>query len=68
MFPRVLALVGDMDGCALWRVLQPFTELQRQGYPAEWGARGDDRLHVGIGQGVDSVIDNESRLRGRAKR
>src|SRR3990167_2385217 len=44
MFPRVLALVGDMDGCALWRVLQPFTELQRQGYPAEWGARGDDRL------------------------
>jgi len=55
MFPRVLALVGDMDGCALWRVLQPFTELQRQGYPAEWGARGDDRL-ANIVHEFDAVI------------
>jgi glycosyltransferase involved in cell wall biosynthesis len=42
---RVLALTGEMDGCTLWRVLMPFTELQRQGYPGiEWGPRNDDRL------------------------
>lgn len=42
---RVLALVGDMDGCALWRILLPFSELQRQGYKGiEWGLRDDDRL------------------------
>jgi glycosyltransferase involved in cell wall biosynthesis len=29
---RVLAMVEDLDGCALWRVLLPFSELQRQGY------------------------------------
>jgi len=42
--PRVLALVGELDGCHLWRILQPFTELQKQGYTAEWGYRDDDRL------------------------
>lgn len=34
--PKVLALVGELDGsvdgCTVWRVLQPFTELSRQGY------------------------------------
>lgn len=43
---RTLALVGEMDGCALWRVLQPCAEIQRQ-YGigiAEWGMRDDNRL------------------------
>lgn len=29
---RTLSLVGDMDGCALWRILLPVSELQRQGF------------------------------------
>lgn len=34
---RVLALVGDLDGCALWRALLPVSELQRQGFDGiEW--------------------------------
>lgn len=34
--PRALALVGDETGCSLWRVWQPFAELQRRGFIAEW--------------------------------
>lgn len=41
---KALALIGDRDGCAMWRVFQPFAELQRRGYPAEWGERDDNRL------------------------
>ncbi len=38
-------MIGEMDGCTLWRVLMPFTELQRQGYQMiEWGPHDDDRL------------------------
>jgi glycosyltransferase involved in cell wall biosynthesis len=40
MATRVLALVGEADGCSAWRIFQPFAELQRRGYPAEW-----DYLH-----------------------
>lgn len=39
--PRVLALFGDENGCTLWRVFQPFTELQRRGYGA-WFRHKDD--------------------------
>jgi glycosyltransferase involved in cell wall biosynthesis len=39
--PRVLALVGDVSGCTLWRVFQPFAELQRRGIFAHWKARDD---------------------------
>ena len=39
--PRVLALVGDRSGCSLWRVWQPFAELQRRGFFAHWKARDD---------------------------
>jgi glycosyltransferase involved in cell wall biosynthesis len=39
--PRVLALVGDVSGCTLWRVFQPFAELQRHGVFAHWKARDD---------------------------
>lgn len=41
---KALALIGDRDGCAMWRILQPFAELQRRGYPAEWGYRTDNKL------------------------
>lgn len=37
-------MVADQTGCSLWRVLQPFAELQRQGYSAEWGPKDDPRL------------------------
>lgn len=39
--PRVLALTGDESGPTLWRVWQPYTELQRQGYGA-WFRHKDD--------------------------
>jgi len=39
--PRVLALVGDISGCTLWRVFQPFAELQKHGYFCHWKARDD---------------------------
>jgi len=42
--PRVLALVGDSEGCTLWRVWQPFTELQRRGYAAWWRYKDDAEL------------------------
>ena len=53
---RVLALVGEQDGCALWRVLLPFSELQRQGYQGiEWGLRDDNRLGA-LAHRFDAVI------------
>lgn len=54
--PKVLTLIGDMDGCALWRCLNPITELQRQGYKGiEWGAKDDDRLALIFHQ-YDAVV------------
>lgn len=41
MSARVLALVGDENGCSLWRTFLPFAELCRLGHVAEW-ARKDD--------------------------
>jgi glycosyltransferase involved in cell wall biosynthesis len=32
----VLALCGDETGCSLWRVWQPFAELEQRGFIAEW--------------------------------
>lgn len=44
--PSMLALVGDpQTGPALWRVLQPYTALQKRGYLAGW----DRHDAVGIG-------------------
>lgn len=34
--PRVLALCGDETGCSLWRIWQPFAELEKRGFIAEW--------------------------------
>ena len=39
--PRVLALVGYQDVSAWWRVIRPFSELQRRGCPVEWAIHGD---------------------------
>lgn len=48
--------MGDMDGCALWRVLLPISELQRQKYQGiEWGLKDDDRLAL-VAHKFDAVI------------
>lgn len=39
---RVLALIGGVNGVSLWRVLQPFAELQRYGYPAQFDFLGEN--------------------------
>lgn len=39
--PRALALVGDETGCSMWRIWQPFAELERRGYVAEWCHKDD---------------------------
>ena len=42
--PRVLALTGREDGPALWRVFQPYTELQRRGYGAWFRSKDDPEI------------------------
>lgn len=55
--PRVLAIPGDRNGPALWRILQPFAELQRAGYPAEWCPKDDPRLgNIAVRYRPDLVI------------
>lgn len=58
--PRVLALVGEfdstVDGCTVWRVLQPFTELQKQGYPGMGWDYMDNPLVARIVHVYDAVI------------
>lgn len=44
--PSMLALIGDMSGPSLWRVLWPITALEKRGYPAGW----DFKDANGIGQ------------------
>lgn len=39
--PRVLAILGDETGCSMWRVWQPFAELERRGFVAEWCHKDD---------------------------
>jgi glycosyltransferase involved in cell wall biosynthesis len=59
--PRVLALVGDISGCTLWRVFQPFAELQKRGFFAHWKARddpenNDPRFIYNVGTHFDAVL------------
>jgi glycosyltransferase involved in cell wall biosynthesis len=43
--PSILALVGrQQTGPDLWRVLQPITALEKQGYPAGWDFKDADLL------------------------
>lgn len=56
MAAKVLTLVGEMDGCALWRCLLPVTELQRQNYQGyEWGRLDDEHL-TPIVEKFDAVV------------
>lgn len=74
-YPRVLAMVGDVaSGCSLWRVLLPFSELQRQGAPpaaAEWGPNDLD-LTAALIPNFDAVLlprlSWESAHQARARR
>jgi glycosyltransferase involved in cell wall biosynthesis len=43
--PSMLALVGDMSGPSLWRVLWPITALEKRQYPCGW----DMKDAVGLG-------------------
>jgi len=48
--------VGEMDGCALWRILLPFSELLRQGYQGiEWDLKDNDFL-ANIVHKFDAVV------------
>ena len=59
--PRVLALVGDISGCTLWRVWQPFAELQRHGVFAHWTPRdgtdnNDPRFIAKLPHNFDALV------------
>lgn len=54
---RVLAVTGEADGPALWRTYQPFAELQRRGFGAEWCPKDDPRLgRVAVAFRPDVVV------------
>jgi glycosyltransferase involved in cell wall biosynthesis len=42
--PRVLAIIGDDSGPTLWRIWQPFAELQKHGVFAHWKHVQDPEL------------------------
>jgi glycosyltransferase involved in cell wall biosynthesis len=42
--PRVLALIGDYDGCSWWRVSRPFERLAEQGYFAAYANKDEPGL------------------------
>ncbi len=53
--PRVLSLVGNRDVAAWWRIVRPFEELKRRGYPVEYGEHGDPEV-MERGKDFDLVI------------
>ena len=46
--PRVLTLIGGLDGSAMWRAIQPAEELQRQGHVAHWDYNRSDGLALAV--------------------
>jgi glycosyltransferase involved in cell wall biosynthesis len=44
----VLAITGDESGCSLWRIWQPFADLTRRGYIADWVHRDDSEKVLGL--------------------
>ena len=42
--PSMLALIDEVNGPNLWRVLQPITALEKAGYPAGWDFKSADLL------------------------
>lgn len=53
--PSMLALVGDMNGPALWRCLQPITALEQRGYPCGWDRAKNDAVAAIAGR-YDGLI------------
>lgn len=53
--PSMLALVGDLNGPALWRCLQPLTALERAGYRCGWD-HAKNRAVAAIVDGYDGII------------
>src|SRR5690349_18759312 len=57
--PRVLALVAGVSGPNLYRVWQPYAELNRQGYTAaQWEFVGDDTNEQRAQLGLPAVSEN----------
>ena len=54
--PRVLQLVGDESGCALWRVWQPTRFLRLHGYPCDWAFVKDPWLIDVPFEGYDAIV------------
>jgi glycosyltransferase involved in cell wall biosynthesis len=53
--PRLLALVGDESGCAMWRAWQPVRYLRGRGYACHWAPARDPAL-VAYGQGYQALL------------
>src|SRR6266542_4105080 len=53
--PSVLALVGDMSGPTLWRVLCPITALEKAGYCCGWDFK-DNALIGAIAPHFDGYL------------
>jgi glycosyltransferase involved in cell wall biosynthesis len=53
--PSVLALVSDMTGPSLWRVLWPISALEKAGYPCGWDLK-DNHLIGAIAPSFDGYI------------
>ena len=55
--PRALAIIGDETACSLWRVWQPFAELERRGFVADWCNKDDsDKVLPLVAAGRYNVV------------
>jgi len=53
--PSILALIDEVNGPNLWRVLQPITALEKAGYPAGWDFKSAELLGL-IAPHVDGYL------------
>jgi glycosyltransferase involved in cell wall biosynthesis len=53
--PSMLALIDEVNGPNLWRVLQPVTALERAGYPAGWDFKSASLLGM-VAPHVDGYL------------
>lgn len=53
--PSVLALIDEVNGPNLWRILQPITALERAGFACGWDFKHAELLGL-IASGVDGII------------
>lgn len=44
VYPKVLSLIPEMNGCAMWRTVWPAEMLQQQGYFAAWDWSHNDSV------------------------